>query len=832
MNKGLFAKLLPHLVALVIFFVVAFLFCQPAFQGQVLQQHDIIGVKGMIQNSLEYREQFGRLPLWNTHLFGGMPNYQVAVAGPPLIPKFAAILSLGLPEPASFFFIASVCFYILCLCFRINPYIGIFGALAYAYATYNPVILNAGHITKMLAIGYAPALLGGIVLIYEKRYWLGLGVTTFFAAAEITANHPQINYYLLIALGFMTLSYLVIWIQNKEFKHAAIAVSLAVAAALVGVGTSAVTLFTTYEYTKYTMRGGKTIESKGNEVVVNKTTGLDKDYAFKWSLGKSEAVTLFMPNAFGGSSGESFDADSKLVETMVERNIPEASAVQLASSLPKYWGGMSDPTEGTSGPAYLGIISALLFVVGCVVIKSHHRWWLLAGVLFGIMMAWGKYFFGFNSLLFEALPFYDKFRAPSMSLVIPQLLVPIMAVLCLQQLLFTNRESLNPKSFRHVLYALGGLIAFAGLLYVFNDYGSPIDSQIMEAYSARQGGDEIGRTIVSGLKADRKAMFGGDILRLFGFSLLIAGLLFLWMRKVVSPWVVIGVLALVSTIDLVNIGKKYLGEEIYVDPETLTTANFQKTPADEMILQDKDPQFRVFNLTPDRFNESRTAYYHRSVGGYHPAKLRLYQDLIENQLSKQGLNMPVMNMLNTRYFLIPGEQGGAPANVQRNDSALGAAWFVRQVQPVSGPAAEMKALDNFDPAQTAFIDQAAQPLQLPQISPDTTATIRLAHYNNDTIRYQTTAASPQFAVFSEIYYPAGWNAYLDGKKTDYYRVNYMLRGMPVPAGNHTIEFRFEPAVYYNSYRVAFWASILLYLFFFGGIFYSVWERRKEAHRTA
>ena len=607
MNKGLFARILPHLIALVLFFVVAFLFCQPAFQGQVLQQHDIIGVKGMAQNAIEYQEIYGHPPLWNTHLFGGMPNYQVAVSGPAIIPQFTKILSLGLPEPANFFFIAALCFYILCLCFSINPYIGIFGGLAFAFATYNPVILNAGHITKMMAIGYAPALMGGVVLLFRKKYWLGLGVTTLFASAEITANHPQINYYLLICLGFMTVSYLIIWIKEKQFKHAAIALSLALLGALVGVGTSAVTLFTTYEYTKYTMRGGKTIENTGAGVVAAKTTGLDKDYAFRWSLGKSEAVTLFMPNSFGGSSGETFDADSKLVETLTERNVPENSAIQLASSLPKYWGGMSDPSEGTSGPAYLGIISVLLFVIGCVVIKSHHRWWILAAVVFGIFMAWGKYFPGFNNLLFSALPLYDKFRAPSMSLVIPQFLVPLMAVLCLQQVLFSDRESLNTTNFRHVLYALGGLIALTGLIYLFNDYGSPIDAQIVQLYSGQQGGDEIGRAIVAGLKADRKAMFGGDIIRLFGFSLLVAGLLYLWMRKTVSPLVVIGVLTLVSTIDLINVGKRYLNEENYVYPETLTSANFQLTPADQTILQDKDPQFRVLNLAPDRFQESRTS---------------------------------------------------------------------------------------------------------------------------------------------------------------------------------------------------------------------------------
>lgn len=822
MTKGLFGKLLPHLIAIVVFFIVAFLFSSPAFQGQVLQQHDLVGAKGMAQSAWNYYAEYGHLPLWNTHLFSGMPNYQIAVAGPSILPPFTSILSLGLPQPANYFFLACICFYILSLAFRINPYIGIFGALAFAYSTYNPVILNAGHVTKMMAICYAPALLAGLIWLYEKRYWLGLAVTTVFAAAEITANHPQINYYLLIIFGIATISYLVIWIKRGELKHAAIAISLALLGAAIGVGTSAVTLFTTFEYSKYTMRGGKTIENTGNEIVAKKTTGLDKDYAFSWSIGKAESVVLFLPNAFGGSSSETFDEHSKLVEELTQKNIPEASALQLASSIPKYWGGL----ESTSGPNYVGVLVFLLFVIGLVAVNEHHRVWIIAAIIFALFMAWGKYFTGFNDILFNFLPLYNKFRAPSMALVVPQILIPLMAILCLQKIFFTEPDFLSKERFKHILYAFGGLTLLAGIIYLTNDYSSEIDSRILEAYSGQQGGDEIGRTIVNGIKADRKAMLLGDILRMIGFALLLFGILYLWSKKILTPIIAISILIIINTIDLFAIGRKYLGEEEYVDVDTYTSANFTPTPADVTILQDKDPHFRVMNLSPDRFNESRTAYFHRSIGGYHPAKLRLFQDLIENQLSKPQLSMPVMNMLDTRYFLLP-EQQGQGMNVQRNDSALGAAWFVNNIRVVNSPIEEMKALDDFNPAETAIIDKSTQAVTQFPVSADTSASIQLLKYDADTIVYKTVSPSPQFAVFSEIYYPAGWNAYLDGKKTDYYKVNYLLRGMPVPAGTHTIEFRFEPSVYSTSYSIALWSTIAMYIFIIGGFIMSYLEAKRR-----
>lgn len=828
MNKGLFQRLLPHLIAIIVFLIASLLFCKPALEGKVLQQHDIIGAKGMTHNAIEYKETHGHLPLWNTHLFSGMPNFQLTVEGPKILFHYDAFRNFGLPKPFSFFFVACICFYILALAFRLNPYIGIFGALSFAYSTYDPVIISAGHDTKMMALAYAPALLAGLVWLYQKRYWLGFAVTSLFATMEITANHPQINYYLFIVIAFMTVSYLVVWIRNKEWKHTAIALSLAVISALIGVGNAAVTFFTTYDYSKYTMRGGKSIETTENgQVVEKKTTGLDYDYAFSYSLGKAEAATLYMPDAFGGSnigtSAQTYSENSNFIEALTEKGVPEASANQVAGQLPKYWGGIDG---GTSGPPYIGVICCLLFVIGLAILKSHHRWWIAGAVFLTILMAWGKYFPSFNNLLFDHLPFYNKFRAPSMILVVPQLLVPLMAVLTLQQILFVGKTEEEVKKYsKYVLYALGGLVVLTGLIYLANDYSSVVDKELLQ-----QAGEENGRMLISAMKPARKAMFGADLLRLLGFAAFLTALLYLWKKKILSPLAFIIILLIVNTGDLFLVGKKYLNEDNYTDSEeAFTAANFQPTPVDQEILKDKDPHYRVYALTPDRFNSSpntaRTSYYHRAVGGYHPAKLRLYQDLIENQLSKSPLNMAVMNMLDTRYFLLPDQQGNI-ANLQKNDSALGAAWYVKNLTGVQGPAAEMKALDRFDPKDTAYFNKESENIST-TFSFDPAATIKLTKYDNDTIIYATSASSPQFAVFSEIYYPSGWNAYVDGKKMDYYKVDYLLRGMPVPAGQHEIVFRFEPRSYSQGYSVALWSGILLYLILIGAIVVTVRRKRQE-----
>ncbi|HZF66215.1 MAG TPA: YfhO family protein [Chitinophagaceae bacterium] len=824
MKKGILQKILPHLLAVFVFLIVSVLFCRPALEGKTLQQHDNVGAEGMSQTAKEYYKEYGHYPLWNTHLFSGMPNFQVLISGPKVLLDFHSIIQLGLPRPINFFYLACICFYILCLSFSINPYIGIFASLAFAFNTYDPIIIAAGHETKMLALAYAPAMLAGLVLLYEKRYWIGIAVITFFATMEVLANHPQVNFYLFIAAAFMTIAYLVLWMKRKEFKHMAIALSLALLGGLVGIGNAAALMLPTYDYSKYTMRGGKNIEATDKGIVEKKTSGLDLDYAFRWSLGKSETVTLLMPNAFGSSSAEAFEEDSKLVTELVERDIPESSAVQLATQMPKYWGGMSGPGEGTSGPVYAGTLTCLLFVLGLIVVKNQHRWWILAAVVFGIFLAWGRYFLGFNAFLFENLPLYNKFRAPSMALVLPQLLLPLLAALALQHLLFGNmKEEPQGTFFKPILYGIGGLLALLGLIYIFNDYSAPVDEQIRTAYNSQQG---IADSIVNSLIAARKAMFGSGIMRVLVFSLLLLAALYLWKRRIASPMVIILSILLINSIDLLAAGKKYLNEDNYIEKDQYLSHNFMLTPVDQQVLNDgKDEvaHFRVYNLAPDRFTESRTSYFHRSIGGYHPAKLRIYQDIIENQLSKDSMNMAVLNMLDTRYFIIPDQQSGLPSQMQQNPGALGAAWFVKQLQPVNGPIEEIKALDNFDPQQTAFIDAKSQSYSMKQNAFDAGGTIQLTKYNNDTAVYITNSSTDQFAVFSEIYYPQGWNAYIDGKKSDHYKVNYALRGMPVPAGKHTISFRFEPVSYAVGYTITLWSGIIFYILLLGGLLMALYK---------
>lgn len=828
MKKEFLKAIVPHAIAIGVFLVVAVIYCSPALQGKVLQQHDVIYWQGMAQNSFAYKALYGHFPLWNTHLFSGMPGYQVALQYHQLIPDLHSVMTLWMPKPIGFFFLACISFYILSCVAGARTVLGILGGLAFAYASYDPIIISVGHDTKMWCIAYMPGLLAGLLLIYHRKYLLGLAVTAIFATWEIAFNHVQITYYFAIAAFFITLGYAIKWIRQKEWRHLAISIGLAALGGGIAIANSAVGLLTTAEYAQYTMRGGKSIETEGGEIKKVETKGLDTDYAFSYSIGTTEILTFFMPGVFGEGSGNTFDEDSKLVETLVSRNIPESQAVQLAASLPKYWGGIQ---EGTGGTIYLGAILCFLAIVGMVVIRDPIKWWILAACMITIFMAWGRNFAAFNEFLLNHLPLYNKFRSPNTALVIPQLLFPLLAVMGLQQLLFTDKgKELLKASWKKILYATGAVFVVTLLIYFFNDFTSPFDARIIQAYTNPQdGSSEVARMIVNGMKADRKAMFMGNLFRAFLFAALVVGLLYLYRRDLVKPLTAVIILTAVNSADLLIIATKYLNKDSYMEnADDLKTAYFTPSAADQQILQDKDPHYRVHNLsTGEVFSGSAavTSYHHRNVGGYHPAKLRIYQDLIEVQLSKQQPNMDVLNMLDTRYIILPGEQRQQPAQVYKNEDALGAAWFIKHIRYVDGPVEEIRALDAFGPEDTVIIDQAFRSIAGDNPVWDSTATIELTSYNNDTIRYSTHAATPQFAVFSEIYYPAGWNAYIDGEKASYTKVNYVLRGMEVPAGKHEIEFRFEPDSYRKGQTYVYAGNMLFILALAGGIF-SVWKSRK------
>lgn len=824
MKNDLLKKWLPHITAIILFLLVSIIFCKPALEGNVLNQHDNIGWKGMAQNSFEYKKEHGHFPIWNPNLFSGMPNYQVALEGKSILPDVTKIFSLGLPKPINFFFLACLCFYVLCLALGIKPIIGMLSALAYSFSTYNPVIIAAGHDTQMLATAYMPLVLAGILLTYQKKYWLGLALTTMGAYLQVSVNHLQVSYYFFLIAGIITIGYLVKWIREKEWKHMAIAGSVIITSAIIGLAGNAMTLLTTSEYSKFTMRGGKDLEIAGDTVMAAKTKGLDTSYAFEYSLGKKEIATLIMPKAFGGSSNNLADESSHVVKKLTDKNIPETNALQVVQNLPVYWGELY-----TSGPAYLGVIICLLALIGFVIDRSPLRWGLLAATLLGIFMAWGKYFPGFNVFLFEHLPFYNKFRSPAFAQVIPQLTMGIMAALALHRIFFRekSKEALQ-ANFKKILYTAGALFGILALMYLLVDYSASIDKQIIEGYTDKDGSTEFGRLIVAGLKQDRRALFGTQLLRAFALAAVALAVMYFYMKNKLASLSASIILLVVSTLELTMVSHQYLNEEAYIPGDDYQNTNFAPSEVDKEILKDKDPNYRVFNMmgtsSGGPFAESKTTYYHKSVGGYHPAKLRIYQDIIEKYLSGQP-NPAVLNMLNTKYIILQNQQTGQP-QLFPNPGALGPCWLVKNVKFVTNRVQSITAIGTTDLKDTAIVE-ASFTGQVVQPQWDSASFIKLKHFDNDTIYYEANCNGPQFAVLSEVYYPKGWNAYIDGKKTGYVNADYILRGISIPSGKHEIKFVFEPVSVKKGRSIMFIASILIVLAFLGGLFMAWRNSRKK-----
>lgn len=826
-----FKALLPHFIAVIVFLLVAVIFCKPALEGKVVFQHDLQGWRGMVQQSVEFKEKYGHYPLWTNSLFSGMPAFQIAMEGTHKLSMayLEHVISLGLPQPINFFFVACICFYFLCIILRINPWVSILGALAYAYSTYDPVIIMVGHVTKMAAMGYAPAVLASFLLILQKKYWTGTALLILFSFFMISQNHVQIVYYTLLIALAIAITYAIKAIKQKETLHLIRSGALAIFAGVVGLGASAITLVPTAEFAKETMRGGRS-ELTDTTNSGNKTKGgLDKDYAFNWSYDVDETLTLLVPGIFGGSSGGELTEKSATAEAL-KAAYPEENAVQIARQLPTYWG----TQPNTSGPVYLGAIICFLFILGLVYLDNWHKWWIAAITAFAIMLAWGGNFKAFNYFLFDYMPIYNKFRAPTMALVIPQLTASLMAALVLHKFLFGgDAKELLFKKLKLSVYITAGVLAITALLYLSFSYSSQNDSRIKENFAgnmlaAAQGqptpqmqaqANEFGQSIVRALAEDRKGMFGGDLLRSILFIAAAIVVLGLFAKNKISQTIAIVLLIALTLFDLIPVGKRYLNEDNFVEKSNIEE-DFTMTDADRMIKQDPDKNFRIFN-TDDPFNNAAPSYHHNSVGGYNPAKLAIYQDLIERQLSKG--NMRVFDMLNTKYFVVQNPQTGAPV-AQANPTAMGNCWLVKGLRFVNNADEEMNALDNFNPGDTAIIDKRYQSkVKSPQY--DSAATIRLIENLNDKINYEFNAQSNQFAVFSEIYYDKGWNAYIDGNKADYVRVNYVLRGMSIPEGKHAIEFRFEPASYARGNAIALWSTVIALLVMLAAVIMDIRKKK-------
>lgn len=824
MKKISWNKIYPHLIAVAIFLVVAVFYCKPALQGKVLQQSDLQQWKGMAESSFKYKETHGHFPLWINSMFGGMPAFQIAMeSSNPVSPGYLdPLFNLFLPAPFKFFFLMCVSFYFLTQVFRIDYRLGILASIGYAYASFSSIIVAVGHVTQVQAMGYVPAMLAAIFLVFQKRYWIGGALSALFACLLISMNHLQITYYFVLVAVFAFIAYLIQWIKNKEYKHIVITCCVLAFAALVGVATNMVSIATTYDFAKATMRGGSnTIDTATNKV--EKSPGLPIDYAFNWSYGQSETFSLLVPNIYGGSSDWSqLGASSHIAKEAVNKGVPDDQAAQFASQFPTYWGNQ----PGTAGPVYLGAVICFLFVFGMIYLKGFDKWWIAAVCLLAILMSWGKNFMGFNEFLFNHLPMYNKFRAPTMSLFIPQLLFPLLSVFALQHLIFEEKDkTFAQKKLKVAGYVMLGIFVIVGMMYMSFDYKSDGDTRIVSMLTQMtQGNKEVANSFYNALKQDRQSLFGSDFMRSFFFAA--AAFVLLWVfvkNKLKASYVILGLL-LLSSIDLLAEGRRYLNDDSFTEPENIDENFFKPSQADLQIMRDPG-YYRVFNLTVDPFNDALTSYFHNSVGGYSPVKLSIVEDLLNFQLRKQPPNMQVLNMLNTKYFIVPGQQGQPMA--QQNPGALGPCWFVKAIDYKKGPAEIMKAMNNFDPKDTALVEEASKSKIPFAPVPDSSATIKLIKNDNDVITYQSSAKINQFAVFSEIYYDRGWKAYIDDKETPIVQVNYVLRGLAVPAGNHNIRFEFRPASYYQSEKFATAGSVLIWLAIIGAAVQAYRRKRKE-----
>jgi hypothetical protein len=817
--------LIPHLGAICIFAALALVFCSPVMEGKELFQSDMMHVKGMEKEAVDYYQATGDIPLWTNSMFGGMPTYMV-YSGPSAnkVGILNKLVTLYLPNPADLFFVLMLGMYVLGCVLGFAYWIRVMGAVAYAFATFTVVSMDAGHITKVMSMAYIAPVLAGMILTYRQRYIAGASLTALAAAMQIYANHPQIVYYtLLIAICLVVAAGIRAW-QEKQVRAFLKATALLALAALLAVLPAMDNLLVMKEYTPYTIRGSQS-ELTPDKPQAQKSTGLDINYAFQWSYGKGETFTLLLPHLVGGSSSEQLSTSSHVYKTLVDIGVPPAQAEQAVNQRgwQLYWGGQ----PFTSGPVYIGAITCFLFVLSLLVVRSRHKWWLLAATIIGVLLSWGANFPELNNFLFYHLPLYNKFRAPTMALIIPQVTMVILACLALQELVYGSQsKAFLQQHLKMALYVTGGLVlllAVAGsVLYPFS---GPGDNAFLARYAPMLGGEIPAARLLGALKQDRGSLLRADGIR--ALALILVAFIPMWyfLKGKLKASYTVGIIAAAVLFDMFQLDKQYMNEDNFTQAAQLARYT-TPSPADEQILQDKDPYFRVLNTTVNPFLDANTSYFHQSVGGQSPAKLWRYEDLIERQLTRN--NPAVLNMLNTRYFIVADPQTRQPA-AQRNPGALGNAWFVKAIQWAPDADAEMKALDHFNPADTAVIDRRFQPA-LGNFSPaaDSSARIVLTKYGLNRLQFTSQNTRDGLGVFSDIYYPAGWKAFIDGKEANILRVNYVLRGLKIPAGRHDIIFRFEPATFFLGRKISAVSSILLLVFTGIGFIWSARKRRLQS----
>lgn len=811
-------QFVPHLVVVLIILVVILAYFSPLLEGKRLKQSDITQWKGMSKEITDFREKTGEEALWTNSMFGGMPAYQISVQYKGNLIRFIDdIFKFGLPHPANLVFIYFIGFFILLMVLKVDPWLAMAGALAFTFSSYFFIILEAGHNSKAHAIGYMAPVLAGILLTFRGKYIAGALLTALFLALELRANHLQITYYLAMMVVALGIFELISAVKTKTLPAFAKATGLLVVAALFALSTNITNIWATWEYGKETIRGKSELTTNPE----NRTSGLDKDYATQWSYGVGETFSLLIPNTKGGASG-SLGNNEKAMEKV------DAVYAQSLAGQNQYWGDQ----PFTSGPVYAGAIMVFMFVLGLFILKGNLKWWILTVTLLSILLSWGRNFMPLTDFFLHYLPGYNKFRAVSMILVIADLAIPLLGILALKEIIEKPQILRDKQKFFYISLGLTGGLAliFYIMPQVFFSFLSGLEQSAIAEQRMSTPAEQLTQfdALIYNLELARISIFKADAIRSVLFIAIAAALLWLYSRGKVNRLIVTAGIIVLIAADMIPIAHRYLNNDNFVS-KSLVNNPYQPTEANKLIMKDTDPNFRVFNMTVSTFQEGSTSYFHKSIGGYHGAKLRRYQELIENHLSKR--NDQVLNMLNTKYFIGMG-QDRQPV-VQINMGALGHAWFVEDHEIVANADEEIAALTAFFPEKTAIIDQRfSANLEGFTHAVDSNARIELKEYQPNKLKYSSQAASDQLAVFSEIYYDKGWNAYLDGQKVPHFRVNYVLRAMIVPAGNHEIEFRFEPKVFAVGEKVSFAGSLLLILMLVGFAATELWKKLKTDKTSA
>ena len=810
---NLLKRFLPDAVAILVFAVISFAyFCPAVTEGRILSQHDSVAGIGAGQEGKEYLERTGERTRWTNSIFGGMPTYQMAPSydSTDVLKTVENLYHLYLPTYVWYVFVMLLGFYILLRAFNFKVWMAGLGAIIWAFSSYFFIIIAAGHIWKLITLAYIPPTIAGLVLCYRGKYLSGGLVTALFVALQIASNHVQMSYYFLFVMLFMVIAYGVMAYQQKTVPAFLKSTGVLVVAGLLGVCINLSNLYHTYEYSKESMRGKSELvkENSANQTA----SGLERDYITQWSYGIGETFSLLVPNVKGGASVP-LAANEKAMEKAnpMYRNI--------YSQLGQYWG----EQPGTSGPVYVGAFVIFLFVLGLFIVKGPMKWALLGATVLSILLSWGKNFMGFTDFFIDYVPMYNKFRAVSSILVIAEFTIPLLAMLALKEVVSTPTIIKERKKDFLISFGLTGGLALLFAIFpqvFFPSYVSTMEMNALQSIPA----DQLA-PLLANLEEVRMSLFTSDALRSFFFILIGVNLILAYGIGKLKQTALIAALAVLCLVDMWSVNKRYLYDEQFVEKQ-VQTQGFQPTETDKMILEDESLDYRVLNLASNTFNENNTAYWHKSVGGYHAAKLRRYQEMIEEHISGEmsalfkavadaegdmeqldGTGFPVVNMLNTKYFIFP-LQGGQTLPLP-NPHAMGNAWFVNEVQYVNNANEEIEAIHGLNPSETAVVDKRFEAVVKPMAS-DSTATIRLVAYEPNYLKYEVDSKTGGTIVFSEIYYP-GWRSSIDGQEVSHGRANYILRAMNVPAGKHELEFSFDPVSLHVTENIATIALGLLAL---------------------